>query len=60
MEMDRRQFVVFIFSVLYGPSLVSRMQESYKPENPPNKPQYPNLLACKYLSVLVSLPSMPT
>lgn len=38
MEMDRRQFAVFILSVLYGPLLVSRMQESYKPENP-TKPQ---------------------
>ena len=38
MEMDRRQFAVFILSVLYGPLLVSRMQESYKLESP-NKPQ---------------------
>lgn len=37
MEMERREFVVFILAVLY-PLLADRMQGSYKPESP-EKPQ---------------------
>ena len=38
MDMDRRQFVVFMLAVLYGPLLADRVQESYRPERP-DKPR---------------------